>query len=179
MADRNNHYEAAFEAYLRELRLPYVPSEENRRSLLADGTTIKNFDFIVTVPDSDSWLVDVKGRRFPGGQKNRSYWKQWSIFDDLVGMQTWESLFGRNFQGLFVFAYQVIGNKSPVPPDKIFVFRKRLYAFIGIRFAEYASEVRLISPRWNTYSMPAKRFRQLARPFDEIVKSEEFKIHDT
>ena len=43
MANRNNHYEAAFEAYLRSLCLPYIPSEENRRSLLADGTTIKNF----------------------------------------------------------------------------------------------------------------------------------------
>ena len=169
MADRNNHYEAAFEAYLRTLRLPYIPSEENRRSLLADGTTIKNFDFIVTVPGDNSWLVDVKGRRFPGGRKNHNYWKQWSVFDDLVGMQTWETLFGRKFQGLFVFAYQVVGSKSPVPLEKLFVFRKRLYAFIGIRFAEYLPEARLISPRWNTYSMPARRFRQLAQPFDEIV----------
>ncbi len=169
MADRNNHYEAAFEAYLRTLRLPYVPSEENRRSLLADGTTIKNFDFIVTVPGGLSWLVDVKGRRFPGGQKNHTYWKQWSMFDDLVGMDAWESLFGRGFQGMFLFAYHVVGSKSPVPSEKLFVFRRRIYAFIGIRFADYVAEAKLISPRWGTYSMPVRQFRQLARPFDEMV----------
>ena len=169
MANRNNHYEAAFEAYLRSLCLPYIPSEENRRSLLAVGSTIKNFDFIVTVPGDSSWLVDVKGRRFPSGRTNQTYWKQWSVFDDLVGMKTWESLFSQRFQGMFVFAYQVIGNKSPVPPEKLFIFRKRIYAFVGIRFAEYLPEARLISPRWNTYSMPSRRFRQLAQPFDEIV----------
>jgi len=51
---------------------------------------------------------------------------------------------------MFVFAYQVTGNKSPVPPEKLFIFRKRIYAFVGIRFAEYLPEPRLISPRWNT-----------------------------
>jgi len=70
---------------------------------------------------------------------------------------------------MFVFAYLMVGNKSPVPPEKLFAFRKRLYAFIGIRLAEYLPEARLISPRWNTYSMPTNRFRQLAQPFDEIV----------
>jgi hypothetical protein len=70
---------------------------------------------------------------------------------------------------MFVFAYLVVGNKSPVPLEKLFVFRKRLYAFVGIRFSEYLPEARLVSPRWNTYSMPSRRFRQLAQPFDEIV----------
>jgi len=31
--------------------------------------------------------------------------------------------------------------------------------------------VRLISPRWNTYSISAQRFRMLAQPFDELVKA--------
>ena len=174
MADRNNHYEAAFEAYLRTLCLPYVPSEENRRSRLADGTTIKCLDFIVTVPGNQSWLVDVKGRRFPGGRKNRSYWKQWATHDDLAGMRSWEALFGRNFSGLFVFAYQIIGNKSPLPVEKLFPFQKKLYAFVGIRFSDYMDDVRLISPRWNTYSISSRRFRMLAQPFDELVKAKYF-----
>ncbi|MCL2348340.1 MAG: HYExAFE family protein [Planctomycetaceae bacterium] len=174
MADRNNHYEAAFEAYLRTLCLPYIPSEENRRSRLADGTTIKNLDFIVTVPGNQSWLVDVKGRRFPGGRKNRSYWKQWATHDDLAGMHSWETLFGRNFSGLFVFAYQIIGNKSPLPVEKLFPFQKKLYAFVGIRFSDYMDDVRLISPRWNTYSISTRQFRMLAQPFDELVKAKYF-----
>ena len=62
--NRDNHYEAAFEAYLRARRLPYIAVDEARRSLVADGS-IKSLDFIVSPPGQLSWLVDVKGRRFP------------------------------------------------------------------------------------------------------------------
>jgi glutamyl-tRNA synthetase len=30
-----------------------------------------------------SWLVDVKGRRFPSGDEQKQYWKNWSTRDDL------------------------------------------------------------------------------------------------
>ena len=34
MANRDNHYEAAFEAYLRSRGVPYIAVDEARRSLL-------------------------------------------------------------------------------------------------------------------------------------------------
>jgi hypothetical protein len=46
MANRDNHYEAAFEAYLRVRGVPYVAVDEARRSLMADGESIKSLDFI-------------------------------------------------------------------------------------------------------------------------------------
>ena len=49
MADRNVHYEAAFEAFLRSRRLPYIAVDEARRSLVADGS-LKSLDFIVSPP---------------------------------------------------------------------------------------------------------------------------------
>jgi hypothetical protein len=42
MANRDNHYEAAFEEYLRSKQVPYVAVDEARRSLLGDGQSIKN-----------------------------------------------------------------------------------------------------------------------------------------
>jgi hypothetical protein len=63
MANRDNHYEAAFEAYLRERRLPYIAVDEARRSLVPDGS-LKSLDFIVSPAGDVSWLVDVQ-RRFP------------------------------------------------------------------------------------------------------------------
>ena len=42
MANRDNHYEAAFEEYLRGRGLPYVAVDEARRSLMADGDSIKS-----------------------------------------------------------------------------------------------------------------------------------------
>ena len=83
MANRDNHYEAAFEEYLRARRLPYVAVDEARRSLLAGGESIKSLDFIVASAGEMTWLVDVKGRRFPSGDQTCQYWKNWSTRDDL------------------------------------------------------------------------------------------------
>jgi hypothetical protein len=171
MANRDNHYEAAFEEYLRSQRVPYVAVDEARRSRWADGS-IKSLDFIVSPPGRASWLVDVKGRRFPsGGQKQ--YWKNWSTRDDLVSLSRWEQLFGREFGGLFVFAYNIVGDRSPLPAEALFEFRGGLYAFVGIRLREYAMHARPISPRWDTLAMPVVHFRQLAAPLDAFLK------HDT
>ncbi len=74
MANRDNHYEAAFEAYLRSRGVPYVAVDEAKRSVLSDGGSIKSLDFIVSAPAA-TWLVDVKGRRFPAGEEQKQYWK--------------------------------------------------------------------------------------------------------
>ena len=83
MANRDNHYEAAFEEYLRSRGVPYVAVDEARRSLMADGESIKSLDFIVAAQGGAAWLVDVKGRRFPSGDEQKQYWKNWSTRDDL------------------------------------------------------------------------------------------------
>src|SRR6188768_3257648 len=72
---RDNHYEAAFEEYLRSRRMPYIAVDEARRSLVAGGS-LKSLDFIVSPPGQMSWLVDVKGRRFPSGDEHHQYWKK-------------------------------------------------------------------------------------------------------
>ncbi len=83
MANRDNHYEAAFEEYLRSRGVPYVAVDEAKRSVLSDGGSIKSLDFIVSTPGQVTWLVDVKGRRFPSGDIQKQYWKNWSTRDDL------------------------------------------------------------------------------------------------
>ncbi len=45
MANRDNHYEAAFEQYLRSRRVAYVAVDEAKRSLLGDGASIKSLLF--------------------------------------------------------------------------------------------------------------------------------------
>lgn len=75
MANRDNHYEAAFEGYLRDRQLPYVAVDEAKRALMAGGESVKSLDFIVSAPGAVTWLVDVKGRRFPSGDDQKQYWK--------------------------------------------------------------------------------------------------------
>jgi hypothetical protein len=66
--DRDNHYEAAFEAYLRDARLGYTAVDESRRTSL-DDEPVKSLDFIVYGGGDSKLLVDVKGRKFPGGKR--------------------------------------------------------------------------------------------------------------
>jgi hypothetical protein len=167
MAKRDNHYEAAFEAYLRDRQLPYVAIDETKRSLLG-GDSIKSLDFIVHCGDGASWLVDVKGRRFPAKGEQKQYWKNWSTKDDLRAMAAWERLFGAGFRGLFVFAYAIVGNRSPLPADQLTMYRNRLYAFVGVRLCEYACYARPISAAWQTVALSSHKFREVARPIGEL-----------
>jgi len=168
MANRENHYEAAFEAYLRARGVPYVAVDEAKRSVLADGRSLKSLDFIVAAPDASwTWLVDVKGRRFPGGREQRQYWKNWTPREDLQSLGQWESLFGPSFQGLLVFAYNVVGDRAPLSADRLFQHGGALYGFVAVTRSDYAARARPISPSWDTVAMPAAEFRRRARPIDE------------
>src|SRR5579872_4548498 len=101
--DRSNHYEAAFEAYLQWHRLCYVGVDETRRAFLGDKP-VKNLDFIVLTGAGARLLVDVKGRRFPGGTagRERRVWECWSTLDDVSGLERWAELFGAGYRGLLV-----------------------------------------------------------------------------
>ena len=170
MANRDNHYEAAFEELLRQHGVPYVAVDEAKRSVLADGQSIKSLDFIVAAAGSTTWLVDVKGRRFPSGDdESKQYWRNWSTRDDLTSLAQWEQLFGANFCGLLVFAYNIVGDRAPLPVDQLFEYRGGLYGFVAVRLADYAALTHEISPRWDTVAMPTAEFRQLARPFLEFL----------
>lgn len=174
MSKRSNHYEAAFEEFLRMRRTPYIAVDESRRSLLPVDVpedvvgSLKSIDFIVTSSLGPTWLVDVKGRRFPAGNQGRR-WKNWSTRDDLMSLERWQNLFAGRFQGLFVFAYNVVGEVSPLPEERLFTYRERRYAFLGVRLEDFNAHARLISPKWETLAMSTADFRRWAQPVEELL----------
>ncbi|MGQ9562369.1 MAG: HYExAFE family protein [Thermogutta sp.] len=168
MAKRDNHYEAAFESYLRTAGIPYVAVDEARRAVMADGRSLKSLDFLVAPPGPVTWLVDVKGRRFPSGLEHHQYWKNWSTHDDLESLREWEILFGDGFRGLFVFAFHVIGRRLPLAPELLVTFRGERYAFLGVELSDYQQMCYLLSPQWQTVAVAARRFREVARPIQTI-----------
>jgi hypothetical protein len=48
----------------------------------------------------------------------------------------------------------------------MFEFRNRWYLLMGIDLAEYRNHMRRRSAKWETVSLPAAGFRDLARPID-------------
>lgn len=170
---RSNHYESAFEGYLRKHKIAYVAVDEKRRSVVSQGSgTLKNLDFIVSPSDSVSLPIDIKGRRFPSGTKNKQYWRNWSTWDDLDSLARWQEKLSPGSCGLLVFAFDVVGSRSPLEVERLFPFRDRWYAFLAVRVADYIQFSRPLSAKWNTVAMPVPLFRQAAFPFDDILQGE-------
>jgi hypothetical protein len=165
--DRSNHYEAAFEGYLRARRLGYVAVDEARRASL-DDEPVKSLDFIVYGAGGAKLLVDVKGRRFPGGPKDRPrrVWESWSTREDIDGLDRWAERFGPGYQALLVFAYRILPSvRLPLGTRDLLFWRGRAYLFRAVTVEEYRRHMRVRSPRWGTVMLSSAVFRELVRPF--------------
>ncbi len=156
---KKNHYELAFEAYLRNHQLAYIAIDETKRSLNKQGS-LKNFDFVVVTDEGKSCLVDVKGRKFPAGQNQKRYWLNWVGREDLRSQLRWQEEFGEAFEPMFVFAYWVVGERSPVPVEELFYHRNRWYGFVSIGLRDYLAGVRVLSLAWETFTMSVQDFRE-------------------
>ena len=169
MARRHNHYEAAFEDYVRSRGWPYVPVDEHRKAIFA-GARVKSFDFLVYTPGQRAWLVDIKGRKFPYQAKNRRrFWENWVTREDLDGLGRWKGVFGDGFEPVLVFVYWLLGMSAYEPSPEIHVFKSRCYAFVGVPAAQYATHARDRSPKWNTVTVPTRAFRGLVSPFGQAL----------
>lgn len=165
--NRDNHYEAAFEAFLRGRGVAVVPIDEARRSYL-DSAEVKSPDFIVVGPDDARLVVDVKGRKFPGGSegKPRKTWENWSTREDIDGLGRWSARFGEGFRGVLAFVYHVLPSVAlPADTPDAFAFRDAIYLMRGVLAADYAEHMRRRSPRWDTVHLSTETFRRLVKPF--------------
>lgn len=178
MAQRRFHYEQAFEHYLRANRVPYVAVDEARKALTQphihpcgpSGDALKSFDFVVYSPEGNL-LLDVKGRkcaarRSPAAGQSIGRLESWVTDDDVESLWAWQHLFGSSFTAVFVFLYWC----DAQPPDslfqEIFAFHDRWYALRCVNLSDYKLHMVRRSSRWRTWSVPAKAFRQISRPFE-------------
>ncbi len=103
MAQRRHHYERAFEAYLRERRIPYVAVNEARKALLPHGARLrldgagdagpdlKSFDFVV-YGENTNMLIEIKGRKVParkgtGRGRGGGRLESWVTLDDVASLR--------------------------------------------------------------------------------------------
>src|SRR5271167_4540601 len=75
MAQRSNHYEAAFEAFIRSLRVPCVAVDEAKRASCGDDA-LKNPDFLLYPRFGSNLVVEVKGKRAKNARGRRD-WENW------------------------------------------------------------------------------------------------------
>jgi hypothetical protein len=170
--DCGNHYERAFEAYLQENHLGYVAVDQSRRSLWGP-TPVKSLDFILFGEGDARYVVDVKGRRYPGGRspRTRYTWECWTPREDVDGLERWAALSGPGYRGLLVFMYHVLPSVmlAENTPD-VWHWRGRRYLLRAVPSADYRDSMRARSPSWQTVTLPQTVFRSLVRPLNRFVR---------
>tara|TARA_R110002111_G_scaffold262289_1_gene337781 strand:- start:60975 stop:61490 length:516 start_codon:yes stop_codon:yes gene_type:complete len=171
MVLRRNHYDAAFENYLRASRIPYVAVDEKRRAL-AQNASLKSLDFIVYSKQGPNLLIDVKGRtEISPDQSNRRRWENWATIEDIRGLQQWQELFGEGFISGFVFAYQLPTDSISNNLEKLFAYKGSLYAFYLVKNDEYRLKMRPRSQSWQTVFLHQQDFHEMRQPVDAIIQS--------
>ena len=168
----DNHYEVAFDAYLRQRGAAVVPVVEARRSYL-DAGEVKSPDFIVISPCAAKLVVDVKGRKFPGvgkGGKSRNSWQNWCEREDVESLLRWADKFGDGFRGVLAFVYDLaLHIELPHRTPDVFVFRGRVYLLRGVSAIDYRAHMRTRSPRWGTVHLATDDFRTLVKPISHFL----------
>jgi hypothetical protein len=168
---RDNHYEAAFEAFVRTLGVAVVAVDEARRSYL-DLDAVKSPDFVVVAPSRARLVVDVKGRKFPGGtaERPRMIWQNWCEAADVLALSRWADHLGPGYRGLLAFVYHIQPHvELPVDTPNVFTFRDRLYLMRAVDVHDYRAAMRTRSPRWGTVHLPTAAFRRIVRPFADFL----------
>ncbi|MFO0906960.1 MAG: HYExAFE family protein [Isosphaeraceae bacterium] len=166
MAIRSNHYEAAFEAYIRSLRVPCVAIDEAKRALFEHGG-VKNPDFLLYPRYGPNLVVEVKGKRGRDARGRRP-WENWVTTDDLDGLARWQELFGPGFRATIAFVYAEQSLPFPLPRSNgAFEFRGLEYRFWAVALDDYVQHLRSRGPAWKAVAMARAEFRSRVRPLIE------------
>ena len=166
MAIRSNHYEAAFEAYIRSIRIPCVAVDEAKRALFGDEG-IKNPDFLLYPRMGPNLVVEVKGKRGKDSRGRRP-WENWVTTDDLEGLARWQEAFGPGFRAILAFAYAEPLPEFGLPEaDGSYAFRGLGYRFWAVGLDDYVQHLRSRGPAWKAVAMARAAFRRRVRPLVE------------
>lgn len=172
MANRSIHYEAAFEAFLRDRGIPYVAVDEAKKALFANAQ-LKSFDFVVYGKAGPNLLVDVKGRQLHD-RTGKSGFETWTTEQDIADLAQWERVFGDGFRAVIAFVYWI---DPPLTPELgMFCFRDKWYLLMAVDLKEYRDRMRRRSAKWHTVFLPARDFRSLARPMENWLNESHDKV---
>jgi hypothetical protein len=183
------HYEEAFEQYLKFRKVPHVcvdmarqclPAPPGERTLrlpgpptgVDNGTALKFFDYVVYGAETNL-LVEVKGRRIPPRASSNEGTKPargprlecWTTLDDLGSLQRWKTLFGPGFEPLLVFVYWCEAEPPTFLFQEIFEYNRRWYALRSIRIEDYIAAMKVRSLKWRTVDLSPKDFENISNPF--------------
>jgi hypothetical protein len=172
-----NNYEKAFESWLIENRVQYVSVDQQKRQALARDK-VKSFDFLLYRADGPPVITEVKGRKFKGKSlKGLKGLECWVTMEDVRGLIRWQQLFNSTkertenqsgWETAFIFAYEFENVDVETDGAEVYEFYKNCYAFYAVKLENYQKYMTVRSPKWQTVTLPAAKFRQFAVPVRKL-----------
>ncbi len=164
-----NHYEQAFENWLIDNRIQYISIDEHKRAAFG-RLKIKSFDFLLYPRNQKIIIAEVKGRRFKGTSFAKlAGFECWVTTEDIEGLAMWQGVFGPSHTVVFVFAYRIENIDVDFDGRGIFDFDGSRYVFFAVKLDDYRKFMKRRSPKWQTITLPADKFRQCAIQMQELL----------
>jgi len=171
-----NHYERAFENWLVDNRIQYIAIDDQKRAAFG-RSKIKSFDFLLYPHNQQSSshpatarsavtraiIAEVKGRLFKGtGFAKLAGFECWVTAEDIDGLTKWQGVFGPGHKAVFVFAYKIENIDVDFDGREVYDFDANRYVFFAVKLDDYREFMKRRSPKWQTVTLPADKFRQCA-----------------
>ena len=159
-----NHFEKAFENWLKDSQVQHVQVDQSKRAVFA-RSRVKGFDILIYPKrlGADVLIAEVKGRKYRGkGVENIGALPSWVTIDDVQGLEKWEEMFGKGYSGIFVFVYELARVDVDTGGKEVFQSDNRRYFALGVRLADYRKHMKMRSPRWQTVTLSAADLRSCA-----------------
>jgi hypothetical protein len=165
----SNHYERAFENWLIDNRIQYIVVDEHKRTAFS-RSSIKSFDFLVYSRNGQVIIAEIKGRKFRGTRLAKlTGFECWVTTEDVDGLAGWRRVFGSGHRPVFIFAYKVENIDVDFDGTDVFDFDANRYIFFCVELDDYRAFMKRRSPKWQTITLPADKFRQCAIPITELL----------
>ena len=164
-----NQYERAFENWLVDNRIQYVAVDESKRAAFG-RSNIKSFDYLLYPRNQQIIIAELKGRSFKGtGFAKLTGFECWVTTDDVDGLARWQQVFGPDHIAVFAFAYKIQNIDVDFDGREVYDFAQDKYVFFAVKLDDYRRFMKRRSPKWQTVTLPADKFRQCAVQMQNLL----------
>ena len=93
----------------------------------------------------------------------------WVTIGDVDGLDKWQQIFGDGHKAAFVFVYRIENIDVDFDGMDVLEFDDSTYFFLSVTLENYRRFMRRRSPRWQTVTLPARKFRETAMQISDLL----------
>ena len=150
-------------------RIQYIAVDEQKRAALG-RSNIKSFDYLLYPRNQQIIVAEVKGRKFKGTSFARlAGFECWVTTDDVAGLSRWQEVFGPDHTSAFIFAYKIENIDVDFDGREVYDYNANRYVFFCVKLNDYRSFMKVRSPKWQTVTLPADKFREYAVQMQNLL----------